>query len=666
MAKNNVGSLYVEILLAPDGYKKGAAAIRRDQSALSSFLKKDIKDVLTEREAAAAEARRLGEANWRANKNDLAKRKEVQKAIIRSYKRRIREIDAAEENAAQDQADRGLAGVAKTIQHINKVKAAKLKAIEDIRNMGKNAGGAGGKRGGLMGLFDHFGQGGGITSFLSGKGGLLGTLGKVTGSLSTMSLVIGKTALFVWPLVQAFKALSKAAGAVVSAIGKAVEVVDNFRMQNIKIAKFMDGDVKGASRLVNEIEQYAIATSLSVDAGLDMAGSLLVLGIRASDVTTRLKQFNSVAMGDTTKFKRIAKAYTDVIGAQVLKRTELNQFKEAGVGLNTALEQMLRNEGRWTGNLDDMISNRKITAEDVGKALDIVAEKFKGLDTATLNTVKGQIENLQEEFVSWIRHSKEVKKITDAIVSSLKNIGRTMQDVKPFIDDFMSVFLGAKFEGAIKLVSHQFELIATHMKAMAMMKAFFETGNATEYVDRIRLAESVLEAEEEIARAKADAAEAEEAAMKKREEATRRYMDLIKGFNRADESAQGKYQSWHADNNVSEMTAMQQLSLITAYYNDRLRAAKEERDKALEDIEKSKKENEKSRLEAALQAALPSEMFKQNSVEEFRYLQEQRKQAERDRREQQNFETEQANRKAEADSIVTAVSNLDLTNTTGI
>ena len=111
------------------------------------------------------------------------------------------------------------------------------------------------------------------------------------------------------------------------------------------------------------------------------------------------------------------------------------------------------------------------------------------------------------------------------------------------------------------------------------------------------------------------------------------------------------------------MQPMEQASLVQAYYENELKRAKEERDKAMEDIKKAEESNEASRLESALQAALPSNMFRQNSIEEFRYLQDQRKQADRDRREQQRFEEDQANRKKEANDIVTAIQTLNLTDT---
>ena len=68
-------------------------------------------------------------------------------------------------------------------------------------------------------------------------------------------------------------------------------------------------------------------------------------------------------------------------------------------------------------------------------------------------------------------------------------------------------------------------------------------------------------------------------------------------------------------------------------------------------------------MEAALSASLPDDAFRQNSKEEFRYLQEQRKQADRDRRAKEMFDKEQANRKTESENVVKAIQNLDLTNT---
>ena len=83
-------------------------------------------------------------------------------------------------------------------------------------------------------------------------------------------------------------------------------------------------------------------------------------------------------------------------------------------------------------------------------------------------------------------------------------------------------------------------------------------------------------------------------------------------------------------------------------------------------MDKSIAERAASRMEAALNTALPQDAFKQNSVEEFRYLQEQRKQAERDAREERMFEQKTQADYDNAKMIADAVGNIEYTNTEAI
>ncbi len=664
MSKNNVGSLYVEILLSPDGYKKGAAAIRRDQSALSSFLKKDINEVMTEREAAAAEARRLGEANWRANKNDAAKRQEIQKAIIRSYKSKIKAINAAEEKLAQDQADRGLQEVSRAIQNINKVKAAKLKAIADIKMLG--AGGGGGN----AGFLDHIAGGGGIADFLQGKGGMLGSMGKFAGIMSTVSNVVGRTTMFIWPLVQAFKALGRVVGAVTGTMMSWMKMIDDYKMGVKSLAMVIKGGVPAAKKLAKEIEAYAMKTSLSVEAGMKMATTLTNLGVESDFVMIRLKQFNQVAKGNEDQFKRLAKAYTDVVGAGRLMATEHRQFTEAGVPIDRFLQKILDDAGRFTGNIRQMMKDGLISAEDVGKALDAMGEEYAGADYMGLETLSGKLENLSEEIQSFFRHSEAGKKLNRIFNEMLETVGKLTTKVlgaMSALEKYSGIMLHT-LSGANEVLKG----MERSMELVMMMRSFLATGDAMRYRKEYDLAARIAAHNAKV-REKEARAQADLAAKRKKDDEDRlarveKYKALMEELWKRDpKNKQEEYQQWHAGSISGQgYSHEQQLFAITAWYEKQLEQAQEEKRKALEDIDKSTRDNERSRFEAALQASLPQDAFRQNSVEEFRYLQQQRKQADRDRREQRRFEEEQRSRKDAANDIVEAVRDIDLSNITPI
>lgn len=645
MAKNNVGSLYYEILLSPDGYKKGAAKIRKEDSDLSRYLTRSAKENLSEKEKIRADAERASKINWQRNADDPRKRAAISKLIIEDAKKRIKAVEALEAKARTDKllADKRaqqkkeesiIDGMRKLI---SKQKSIDDKAREEKRKADARAAAAMPKTG-MAGLFGKF-------------QGIAGKIGTVT--------------MAVWPLVQVFKTLGKVVGAVARVFKGVIDVIDEFRIHSIKMAKFMHGDMVAAKRLTEQVEQYAIKTSLSVDAGLEMAGSLLVLGVNADMVTARLRQFNSVALGDADKFKRVAKAYTDVLGAGILKRTELRQFTEAGVPIKKFLEDVLREEGRLESTLDEMISNKLVTAADVAKALDKVGKLYEGLDLAKLETVDGQIENITEEIQSWVRHSEEFKLIVDGIVTSLKSVGNATQTIMSMLEQMPSatLFLGAEMK-KLELAAKSVEKAA---KGYMAVMSLIQTGSFTTFRDKME--KDIADAEAEQDRLEAQqrnidiSLAASQEAYNKREEQAKSYLDARVELLNKEKTAQSDYDDWRKKHNVDTLNKMDQDLLNSLYVKEQSRKAEEASSSAKEARDKSIAERAASQLEAALKTALPQDAFKQNSVEEFRYMQDQRKQAERDAREQDRFDKKTQSDYENAKMVADAIGSIEYTNT---
>ena len=645
MAKNNVGSLYYEILLSPDGYKKGAAKIRKEDSDLSRYLTRSAKENLSEKEKIRADAERASKINWQRNADDPRKRAAISKLIIEDAKKRIKAVEALEAKARTDKllADKRaqqkkeesiIDGMRKLI---SKQKSIDDKAREEKRKADARAAAAMPKTG-MAGLFGKF-------------QGIAGKIGTVT--------------MAVWPLVQVFKTLGEVVGAVARVFKGVIDVIDEFRIHSIKMAKFMHGDMVAAKRLTEQVEQYAIKTSLSVDAGLEMAGSLLVLGVNADMVTARLRQFNSVALGDADKFKRVAKAYTDVLGAGILKRTELRQFTEAGVPIKKFLEDVLREEGRLESTLDEMISNKLVTAADVAKALDKVGKLYEGLDLAKLETVDGQIENITEEIQSWVRHSEEFKLIVDGIVTSLKSVGNATQTIMSMLEQMPSatLLLGAEMK-KLELAAKSVEKAA---KGYMAVMSLIQTGSFTTFRDKME--KDIADAEAEQDRLEAQqrnidiSLAASQEAYNKREEQAKSYLDARVELLNKEKTAQSDYDDWRKKHNVDTLNKMDQDLLNSLYVKEQSRKAEEASSSAKEARDKSIAERAASQLEAALKTALPQDAFKQNSVEEFRYMQDQRKQAERDAREQDRFDKKTQSDYENAKMVADAIGSIEYTNT---
>jgi hypothetical protein len=641
MAKNNVGSLYYEILLNPDGYRKGAAKVRKEQSELSAFIKRDSKEVLTEREKARLEAEKLARANWSANKNDAVKRAALQKAIVRAYKRRIKEIEAAESAAR----------VKSVLEEKKRMQQKKIAVINGMEKLIAEE-----KKAELKRLNTQRGRGGGPMG-----GNVMGGLGKAWEGFTGIAGKIGTVTMAIWPLTQAFNFLSRSVGRVVNVFMSWMKIIDEFKMSAKNMALQMGGDVKAANDLAKSVEAYAAKTSLSVQAGLDMANSLLVMGINADFVMVRLRQFNQVAQGNAEKFKRISKAYTDVVAAGTLKMTEVRQFTEAHVPIREFLQRVLEDQKRFTGDLDKMISDRLVTAQDVGKALDLMGERYKDADLFGLETVSGQLENISEEIMIWLRHSEAGVEVNKEFVEALKSISRLLPVVINGMTQMMEVTDGLG-GGPLRKLNTTLRATEKLLKNVMALRSLFATGDLSTWQKEWDMAKKVMEQNERMreqdARAQADALDSSMARHNAEQKMAADYLAARKEIIKVEETAQSKYDDWVAKHNVDKMSAMDQSLLNGQYMAQQQADADQARQEKLDQLNESAAQRAASVLEKAINAALPQSAFKQNSVEEFRYLQQQRKQAERDRREQERFDQKMERDQDNADRQWEATMNI--------
>ena len=656
MAKNNVGSLYYEILLNPAGYKSGAAQIRKEDDNLQRSLTGNANERISDMDRLAAKYERLHKANWRLNAKDVDKRNEIKAELFAMYRREVQDLKDAEEEKTritQIEAQKRFEAILRERHKLDKYAIdqanKKQKTLDAIKKLGA------GNKGG------------------SGNTGPLGFLSSATGTFGKVSSAIGRVTMTVWPLMQAFNFLKKSVGAVVGVFMEWMDTIDKFKMSVKNMAMLMDGNIKGATKLARSVEEYAAKTSLSTEAGLEMAQSLLTLGINAEFVSIRLRQFNSVAQGNAEKFKRIAKAYTDVVGAGILKMTEVRQFTEANVPIRDFLEQILRDQERFTGDLDQMISDRLVKAEDVAAALDAMGEKYKDADLFGLETVSGQLENLSEELQMWLRHSETGIEINSRLVNVLRGLGTALDRARAGWDGF-SKMMASSYPVTNMLVSKFTELLGVvadierGLRGIMRIRSFLETGDMYRYERELEMIQMVQEqnernAEKE-ARHQADMAAMSEANANKKIEQAKKYSGILDSLSSKSDTAQSKYDEWRKSNGIGELDAMSQFMLNQAYEGQQRRKADDEWDEATKSIYDRYDERQAKRLEAALNTALPQDAFKQNSVEEFRYMQAQRKQAERDRREEERYQAKRDQDQANADRQYNATMNFQMTEST--
>lgn len=646
MAKSSVGSLYYEILLNPAGYKSGAAKIRKEDDHLQRNLTENANERISDMDRLAAKYERLHKANWRLNARDADKRNELRAELFAMYRREVQDLRNAEEEKTritQTEAQERFEAILRERRKLDKYAidqaSKKQRTLDAIRRLGAGAGDGGGD---------------------GAPDGPLGWLNNAQNRFGQISGAIGRVTMTVWPLVQAFNFLKRGAMSLFGVLAKGIKLVDDFAMHQATLSTMLDGNTERAAKLIDEVEAYAMQTSLSVDAGLEMAESLLVLGVNVDMVGARLRQFNKVARGDAEKFKRVAKAYTDVLGAGVLKRTEWRQFTEAGVAINKYLEQVLRAENRLTGSIDDMMGDKLITARDVGKALDAMGKAMEGLDYQRLQTVGGQLENINEEIQSMVRRSAALKELSSVLVDNISKMAEMFSVFKEIGKENGAI--NAVISGEIHKINAMLESMLEKLQAATRLYALLMHGDAMYYEKKAEAAKAAQEAEqkaaEEAARRQDEALARSMARHHAEQEMAENYLAARKEVIKVEETAQSKYDDWRRRHNIDEMSAMDQRLLDSQYRTSAESEASAARRREMDDIARRQIDYAAKRLESALNAALPQDAFKQNSVEEFRYMQAQRKQAERDRREQERFDQKMERDQANADRQWEATMNI--------
>jgi len=201
---------------------------------------------------------------------------------------------------------------------------------------------------------------------------------------------------------------------------------------------------------------------------------------------------------------------------------------------------------------------------------------------------------------------------------------------------------------------------------MAVM-SLIQTGSFTTFRDKME--KDIADAEAEQDRLEAQqrnidiSLAASQEAYNKREEQAKSYLDARVELLNKEKTAQSDYDDWRKKHNVDTLNKMDQDLLNSLYVKEQSRKAEEASSSAKEARDKSIAERAASQLEAALKTALPQDAFKQNSVEEFRYMQDQRKQAERDAREQDRFDKKTQSDYENAKMVADAIGSIEYTNT---
>jgi tape measure domain-containing protein len=521
----------------------------------------------------------------------------------------------------------------------------------------------------------------------------------VTGGLSKMAGNLAQAAGMgpqVQGLARAFGALGLRVLGVVAAIyaiGKALKsaalAADEFEQRQIKIIASMQGNELRAKALTERMREYAARTSYSTAQMQDFAAKLLALGVVASDIPDLAEKLGGLAMGDSEKLKRIAKAYSDVQAKGRLMAQEANQFAEALVPLERAL--LANGVAKSRVELRAMMEQGKISAKMVDEALEKAAEMVGAEKAMELrqDTIAGQWDEIKSSLSEIWRIiggpvQNSIVTILQLVNWFVKKIESVAKAFEPFTEDlnfaagkFYNMFVIAKklyywisgqadklkeqaeTEGKIadekaKREKQELEELDRQEKRQENYDKMLQslTDELQSYYDRFNNEEKLAEMQFERMLAEKlalDEIDAKQAEMLRRQykfvEAEKERLDLEK--QRADEAKK-----------AAEDEKKEQLKIDKEYRAELDRIDKEEakRDEQLHQEAKEREAQIEKQIKDKMGVAKEADAgagvsFEAGSVEEFNMLRQMEMQARRDAQ-QVIFEQEAAKERKESNRIL--------------
>lgn len=481
--KNRVGSLYMELVLDPSKYAKGASQAVKDHRRMQKELAK-AHGGLDPKTKAAADldlAKKAAVRLVKLKKMTFQEGKAIIKAATANYKSEIKKIDnasfASDEKQLQslkEKNDKELADIKKTVKEEQRIKEAAL-AVEEARL--KERQGHNRKRRARR-LADEKAEAAKkkqlarevdaeqerldkkYKAYLAhrhaiqrkwnkrhtrmvaeearkqaalrrsafaggtfGSGSVMQGLGAITGGLGKLTQAFFPLAIAGYAAISMFRVMARAATAWVKAADKKIKNL-------LVLTTLLHGNKEAANELRNSLVAYAKATAFSVEQTMELAVQMKALGFTAKEIPATLAKLGRLSFGDGGKLKLIAKAYSDVRAQGKLLMTEVRQFANQGVPL---LAQLQMDLGKSALQVRDDMKAGLITFDMVATAIDRIAKSYGNVDEAGLATVSGQLEAAAEawnEILAKTGESESLLMLAEGLNTMLSGLDRLLGEFK--------------------------------------------------------------------------------------------------------------------------------------------------------------------------------------------------------------------------------------------
>ena len=635
--KSTVGSLYYQVLMDASGWTRGVTKIRSEQA----MLKKSVQNLDST----------MGSGTERYKKEMLERvallRKLLQQGKITSE--RFKELYKAEVRAYK-------------MYEEEKIKKAKAAANERTRIAERES-----KRRARLYKEHHaavrdgqFGFKAMIGAHMSDirkgfrQGGFQG-LNQVATSMQNMFMKF-------WPFLVGWQVLKGVVTSISNGIRKIVREYDKMHKQMIVLTQ-LTGSKNAAEKLRQSLVNYAKDTAFSVEQTMELAQQMIALGVSIDQVAPKMRLFGTLAMGDPAKFKLIAKAYTDVKSLGRLMGREVIQFANQGVPILTELSKMY---GVTTADLMAMIEAGRVSFEDVDKALQSIQSRYGDIDKAALETATGTFdamtENWDQLLAKWGggmgRFFKAMFDGLDAFINDLHRLTDWLDGMSQSWKDFWLTLSGPVGWSAM------FNETEEWLGRLAWASQWLDGGAMLRDWEReqemLRISEQRVEAE---AAAAAEIEKQNKFILKQREllkkqEEKLQYAERKKAeFIAATTGDDTMLKRLDAERDIRD-TYKKSIEMGFSH-EEALQHAEWAREKSKADATGNKAGDKQKSVADAI-GQLPSEMMRQNSVEEFRFLAQMRANAEREAAAERRAADNNNNRDDNTEDIVRAIEGINV------
>lgn len=191
----------------------------------------------------------------------------------------------------------------------------------------------------------------------------------------------------------------------------------------MQLGGFGEDEIDKATK---QVKKYADDTVYDLNTVSNTTAQLAANGVKDYlGLTEAAGNLNAQAGGNADTFKSVAMVLTQTAGAGKLTTENWNQMADAIPGASGVLQKAMKENGAFTGNFRDAMSNGKITADEFNEALTKLGSNDAAKKAATsTNTFEGAWGSLEANIVSGLDSiiDKIGKKNLTGVINQLSDI----------------------------------------------------------------------------------------------------------------------------------------------------------------------------------------------------------------------------------------------------